>query len=99
MSETSIQLKFPLSYKSNGGTKIEVPVITLRRMKAKDLKTIKFADVASDPSAMFPLIAALSGLPIDVVEELDIADLKTVTDSLTSFWSQSPAIGKTSSGE
>ena len=98
MSEISIELKFPLSYKSNGGTKIDVQVLTLRRMKAKDLKTIKFADVATDPSAMFPLIAALSGLPIDVIEELDVADLRSVTDSLSSFWSQSPVIGKTSSG-
>ena len=75
----------------------KIQKIRLSRFKAKHLKFLpkNFGnDDSISPDAFIPLIAGLAGLPETSIEELDIADLVTVTEKLESFLSQSLAIGK-----
>jgi hypothetical protein len=98
MEENKIILKYPIEYKTAGGAPVTVTEVALRRMKAKDLKLVNIAEIEGNPSVTFPLIAALSGLPLEAVDEIDMVDMNDIIGLVGSFLSGSPTSGKTSSG-
>lgn len=94
-----IQLEFPIENKSNAGSVMTITSITLRRMKAKDLKHVKSNDIENNPYAIIPLIAALADIPLELADELDIVDLNKMKDRLLNLLGGFPGTGSKSSGE
>ena len=92
-----VNLKYPVETTSAGGGKVTVSSITLRRPKAKDLKFIP-ADGIASPADMLPLIASVSGLDIEVIEEVDLEDITEVVQALQGFSSVRPVNGSASVG-
>lgn len=94
----------PVGNKEEGTQKImQVSVITLIRLKAKHLKLLPkdFKTRAEEMEAheLLPLLAGLSELPLESIEEIDaIDDLPKVAQELTNFLDQSPVTGKKVSG-
>ena len=62
------------------------PVLTLRKMKAKDLVAADL--VSGDTRKSFAIVASMAGVPIGVVEELDIDDFEKLSEVAT------PLMGK-----
>ena len=93
MSNDPVTLKYPIEVKSG----VVVSSITLRRMKAKDFVHLP-VDGTTTPYAMLPLLAALSGLDIEVIKELDVEDLSAITAKAINFPAAFPETGNTSSG-
>lgn len=94
-----IELEFPISVKIEGGATAEVSEVTLGRLKAKHLKLLPqdmMKKKQIEPVAMLPLIAAITELPEDAVDEIDIGDLMKIVDSMQSFLGlvPSPQTGK-----
>ena len=95
-----IELDFPIDVNTDGGGTLHVTSVTLRRMKAKDLKHLNREAIAEqDPAALLPLIAALTDLPLEAVEELDMVDIKKMVDTLMTFSAGFLGTGTKSSGE
>lgn len=92
-------LKYPILLKSGDGVETSVTEVTLGRMKAKHIKLLPpgFGDAATpiEPAVMLPLVAALSNLSIEIVEELDMEDLLTLVEGIGDFLgaNRSPQIG------
>jgi hypothetical protein len=99
-SET-FTLEYPVDVKAADGSITQVTSVTLRRMKARDLKHIKVNEDEStrDGAVMLPLVAVLTDLPLTVVEDIDMADMKKILDKLAFFSSGFLGTGKKSSGE
>lgn len=98
MSAEIINLDYPIEVKSPNGGVVTASSITLRRMKAKDLKHIK-RDEADNPYSTIPLIAALADIPIESADEIDITDLKKIHEKLSVFLEGFPGSGSKLSGE
>jgi len=98
MDTEIINLEYPIEIKSSNGGVITATSITLRRMKAKDLKHVK-PDTASDPYSTIPLIAALADIPIESADEIDMIDLKKIQEKLSIFLEGFQGSGSKSSGE
>lgn len=95
-----ILLEYPIDIKSDTGSVMTMTSITLRRMKAKDLKHIKSNDIENNPYVMIPLIAALADIPVTTADEIDIVDLnKIIKDRLLNLLGGFPGTGSKSSGE
>lgn len=75
-----IQLKYPIPFEGAQLTEIEV-----RRPKVADVTAVRKGkrDEAEQEVA---LIAALSGLPVSAIEELDLADYKALQEMLSGFF-------------
>jgi len=58
-------------------------IITIRRVKVKDLRGLKMENVTIDE--MLALIVKLSGWPPEGVDELDQADLEAISDIISGF--------------
>lgn len=54
------------------------PVLTLRRMKAKDLVAADLVEGATRKS--YAILASMAGVPIQVIEDLDIDDLERLQE-------------------
>ena len=54
------------------------PVLTLRKMKAKDLVAGDL--VTGESRRTFAILASMAGVPIGVVEELDIDDFERLSE-------------------
>ena len=93
MNNEPVQLKYPIEVKPG----VTVSSITLRRLKAKDLVHLP-EDGNTTPYKMLPLLAALSGLDIATIGELDAVDLTEVTKRAVNFPNESPETGNISSG-
>ena len=98
MSVEIINLDYPIEIKSPNGGVTTAASITLRRMKAKDLKHVK-PDTADNPYSTIPLIAALAGIPIESADEIDMIDLKKIQEKLSVFLEGFLGSGNKSSGE
>ena len=85
MSVEIINLDYPIEIKSPNGGVTTAASITLRRMKAKDLKHVQ-PDTADNPYSTIPLIAALAGIPIESADEIDIIDHKKIRENLSVFF-------------
>ena len=95
MSEHVVKLEYPFTYTATaGGTSVSITEVKMRRLKAKDLTLIDFDAIAKNPTAMFPVISELSGLPVLAVGEIDMLDLKKLTELISSFLRQSLATGE-----
>jgi hypothetical protein len=103
----TIKLEYPLMVMDpdapEGERMKEVRELTLGRLKAKHLRLMPesmFDDGGESvkPHDVMPLIAGLANIPLETVEEMDVADLMKVGEALGSFLSDSLQTGKKSSG-
>lgn len=78
--DTKIKLKYPIPFE--GGTLSEV---SLRRPKVKEVAVARKGN-KDEAEQEIALIAALAGLPPSAIEELDLADYKTIQEALQSFF-------------
>lgn len=62
------------------------PALTLRKMKAKDLVAGDL--VSGETRKSFAIIASMAGVPIGVIEELDVDDFERLSEVAT------PLMGK-----
>lgn len=74
-----IKLKYPIEFE---GKKIEK--LELRRPKVKDLRDVS-QKAKDDTEKELLLFAKLTGQPVELIEELDIADYKQLQDAYMSF--------------
>lgn len=72
----------PVSY--NGK---DYPVITVRKMKAKDLVAADL--VTGDTRKSFAILASMSDVPLGVVEELDVDDFEKLSEVAAPFMGKS----------
>jgi hypothetical protein len=90
-------LRYPITQRfrdSGGEREEEITEITLRRMKAKDMR---LADkLGGEVSRSLEMIAALSGLPIRVVDELDAFDVEALGEIIAGFTDAGQKTGATS---
>ena len=76
-----VELKYPIAVKSENGNNIETSVLNFGRLKAKHIKLLPESvfDAESaksiSPAEMLPLIAGLTNVPLESIEELDMVDL------------------------
>lgn len=97
MSETSIvELKYPVTVTTPTGGALSVNSVTIRRLKAKDLKFLP--EGKGTPAGMLPIIAAVTGLSQEVVDEIDVEDITKIAAVLTDFSAGYLGSGDKSSG-
>ncbi len=94
-----IDLKYPIPVKGEGGTLVEVSTLTMGRLKAKHFKTLPSSIFDGEgknvtPGEMIPMIAVLTGVPEESIDELDAADLLEIGAKLADFLSESLQTGK-----
>jgi len=87
MFPIKIKLQYPIQ---NGSETIESIEIS-RRLKVKDLMS---TDNLEPTAHNAKLIGNLTGLPPNIIEEMDASDYKDVAKVLDSFLSPSPESGK-----
>lgn len=85
------------------GPELKVKYIEIGRPKVKHLKLLPKDIVEKkgelEAHEMIPLIAGLSGLPLESIEEIDLlTDLPKVAEKVQLFLGGSPAAGKKASG-
>jgi hypothetical protein len=76
-----VELQYPIPVEGKDGKMIETSSLTFTRIKAKHIKLLP--DSVFDPESagnirpteMIPLIAGITGIPIESAEEIDLADL------------------------
>jgi len=90
---TSVALSYPITW---DGAKISE--VTVKRPKVKDIKSLTAASQDEDLSefeSSILVIAALSGLPAEAVEELDQADFQAISEVVGGFFlkATAPATG------
>lgn len=73
VKQVKVVLEFPFDYDGR-----EITSLTFRRMKTKD--SYVGEDIENPAKAGFALFAALAGVKIEVIEELDIDDLEKVSE-------------------
>lgn len=79
--EKVIKLEFPIK---NG--EITIDEIKLVRLKAKHLKKMpKDQSDISDTDSLLFLVSCMNGIPVDVLGELDLKDMKTISQEVASF--------------
>lgn len=76
----TVQLLFPIEHPKGKA----LTEITLRRLKVKELKTIKLTHNAGMASLM-PYISLMAYIPESVLDELDAADAMKLTTEAASF--------------
>jgi hypothetical protein len=81
------KLIYPIILEREGGKIITVEEVTLERMKAKHLKLMPpmGEDSKMEPAAMLPIIAALTNLEVDIIEEFDMEDITPIMESISNF--------------
>lgn len=80
-----IKLKHPLeqdSFFNFMKTPLIINSISLRRPKAKDIIGLNFVDPEKTTESMLVLISRLSGYKIELVSQLDMTDLSTISGHL-----------------
>ncbi|MGB3044207.1 MAG: phage tail assembly protein [Xanthobacteraceae bacterium] len=63
------------------------PVLILRKMKAKDLVAGDL--VTGETRKSFAIIASMAGVPIGVIEEMDVDDFERLSEVATSLMGKS----------
>lgn len=82
MTDNTFKLKVPLARKE-GDT---ISSVTMRRMKVKDMRAIEKARIASNEvDAGAVALAALTDLPIEVIDEMDIEDFTVLSERMVDF--------------
>lgn len=86
-----IDLKYPIEVKKENETKT-YSYVEIGRMKNKHLKVLPkdFFSASKDgniPPAILPeLIASITGIPLEVADEMDLEDTMKISESLESFF-------------
>ena len=86
------ELKHPLRSKNESGQEVELKTIEIQRMKVKHLKHIpdelysiresKRKSKTINPVKMLPLLASLTGLTEEQLNEIDIEDFPNLVDKV-----------------
>ena len=76
-----IKLKFPIEFE---GKKVEE--LEMRRPKVKDIRDVS-QKTKDDTEKELLLFAKLTGQPVELIEELDLADYKQLQEAYMSFLS------------
>lgn len=94
-----IELQYPIETKLESGTPVEIRTITLRRLRAGDLRHLpkrlfvtsgkKQTDIA--PEEFLPIISRLAELPEEQIDELDMTDLWRVVEAVSELLGESGA--------
>lgn len=88
-----IELKYSIPVIKEGGGSVDISQLVIGRLKAKHLKALpdNFMENKGNlnPSDMIPLLASITDLSQETIEELDFEDLANVAEELGSFLSQS----------
>ena len=77
--EMEVKLKYPIEFE---GKKVEK--LTVRRPKVKDLKDVS-QKAQDDTERELLLFAKLTGQPVELIEELDLADYRQLQEAYASF--------------
>lgn len=79
-----MKLKFPLEV-IRDGKKVTITTIEISRFKAKFLKFVPkgLASGEYEYADLFPLIAAMSGLSVEEIGELDAVDFMAIAKEIT----------------
>lgn len=85
MAKDSTTTIIPLAhpFEAEGRTLSEV---TIRRAKAKDIRALDARADSSDMDKTFMMIELLTGLPAEVVDEIDAIDFSTIATAVGSFF-------------
>lgn len=84
-----INLQYPIEFEKDG-EKNTITEVKLGRLKAKHLKKLPkdFFNIDKgniSPDQVIPIISVISGIPLELVDELDITDLNTIAQEIASF--------------
>ena len=88
MASKKIELKHPVSYEDTEYSELEF----VERIKMKHLKKVpvnvseKIASGEMNFEGLIPLIAALTEVPVGVIEEIDIEDIPAVSEGVSDFF-------------
>ena len=78
-TKETIKLAYPVTVSG-----VEITEISLRRMKARDLKIME-SRKGGDLEKSMQLVADLAEMDTAVIDELDAADFATVSETVESF--------------
>lgn len=84
VTSVTVDLEYPFDLDGHNYTKL-----TFRRMKAKD--TLVAENTENNVKAGFLMFAALAGVDVDVIEELDADDLETIGEKVAPLMGKSTA--------
>lgn len=87
-----IPLTIPATLTDKNGKETIVTELTLSRIKLKALKKLPLGSLEEEGTyaSIIPLIAASADVPIELVEEIDFSDLRTITEAIEPFLPKSP---------
>ena len=95
-----VPLSYPFTYEEkleDGKTKpVEVTEIILHRLKGGHLRKaakehgISLAALKNDAEEVLALICVSSGLPLDLIDQIDVDDVAKLTEVLVTFFPQVP---------
>ena len=87
---TTITLNSPITFK-RGDQEMTVKELTLRKVKVKDMKVAEAErEKGSQFTASVALLASVTGLPIEAIEELDADDFTAVEVAMQPFLPKPP---------
>lgn len=99
MDEKIIKLKYSIPIPKEGGGTVQVSELRLGRLKAKHLKVLPKDFMENEgnvnPADIIPLLAGITDIPESSADELDMEDLISISEGLTSFLGKSLKTGKT----
>ena len=105
MNEKIIKLKIPVPLpEKKGEPRAFINEVRIGRVKAKHYKLLPKKFYESDgkdmlPHEMYPFVAGLTGLSVDIIGEIDGNDINELITVAVSFLAQSQETGNKSSGE
>lgn len=79
----SVTLAVPVEWQGQ-----KIAEVTVRRPKVKDLRAIEASARGSQLDQGATMIAQLTGLPPDAVDELDAADFTAISEVIAGFFPQ-----------
>ena len=96
----TIKLTYPIKVKSDNGQELEIDEIKIGRLKTGHLRALpegftkKALGNDIDPVDLIPLVAKISGLSEESVDEIDVEDLFKIVEKLEVFLGTSRTRGK-----
>lgn len=93
-----IKLKVPVAVPVDGGGTAILSEVTIGRIKGKHLALIPQAVLdgkSINPAKAYPLVAALTGLSVETLGEIDLADLTEIMGAAFSQVGEGVASGQT----
>jgi hypothetical protein len=84
-TSVTVDLDYPLEHEGR-----EVKSLSFRRMKAKDALVAEGEN--NQAKAGYLLFAALAGVDVDLIMELDIEDLEKIGEAITPLMGKSAAV-------